>query len=146
MRISERDLHRLLPGLSLPKPSRKRKNSTAENPIREAGQAWLEYHGCDVIRNNSAAGWLFPYVKGKRTFHAHEGRFIRFGKPGSADLLAISPFGRWIDAEAKSDDGEQSPDQIERQREVEKRGGVYVLFRSIEDLEERKADILARSW
>lgn len=146
VRISERDFQRLLPGLQIPKPARKRKNSTTENPIREAGQAWLEYHGCDVIRNNTAAGWLFPYIKGKRLFNAHEGRFIRFGKPGSGDLLAISPFGRWVEAEAKSDEGEQSEEQIERQHEVERRGGVYVLFRSIEDLERRKTDILARAW
>lgn len=146
VRITEEEFQRLLPGLQLPKRARKTKNRTTENPIREAGQAWLEYHGCDVIRNNTAAGLLFPYAKGKHVFYAREGRFIRFGKPGSADLLAISPFGRWVEAEAKSEDGEQMPEQIERQHEVERRGGVYVLFRQIEDLEARKADILARTW
>jgi hypothetical protein len=146
VRITEEEFQRLLPGLQLPKRARKKRNLTTENPIREAGHAWLEYHGCDVIRNNTAAGWLFPYVKGKRTFSVREGRFIRFGKPGSADLLAISPFGRWIDAEAKSDDGEQTDEQINRQHEVERRGGVYVLFRRIEDLSARKGDILAREW
>ncbi|OWK42041.1 hypothetical protein FRUB_04119 [Fimbriiglobus ruber] len=146
VRISERDFQRLLPGFQLPKRARKTKNSTTENPVREAGRAWLEYHGCDVIRNNTAAGWLFPYVKGKATFHSHEGRFIRFGKPGSADLLAISPSGRWVEAEAKSEDGSQSPEQIDRQQEVERRGGVYVLFRSVGDLEARKREILATDW
>lgn len=146
MRISERDLQRILPGLQIPKPARKKKNSTTENPIREAGRAWLEYHGCSVIRNNTGAGWLFPYIKGKCIFNAHEGRFIRFGEAGSGDLLAISPHGRWIEGEAKSHDGEQTEEQIERQHEVERRGGVYVVFRCIEDLEARKNDILAREW
>jgi hypothetical protein len=146
VRISERDLQRILPGLQIPKPARKKKNSTTENPIREAGRAWLEYHGCSVIRNNTGAGWLFPYIKGKCIFNAHEGRFIRFGEAGSGDLLAISPHGRWIEGEAKSHDGEQTEEQIERQHEVERRGGVYVVFRCIEDLEARKNDILAREW
>ena len=146
MRISEAEYQRLLPGLSLPRRGRKAKNAAAENPVREAGRAWLEYHGCSVIRNNTGAGWLFPYVKGRHVLHAREGRFIRFGETGSGDLLALSPHGRWVEAEAKSEAGVQSAEQVARQREVERRGGVYVLFRSAEDLEARKADILATDW
>jgi hypothetical protein len=141
--LTEQEIRQLL---EAEQAYQRRKYQTEENPIREAGKDWLELHGCDVIRNNTRSGWLFSYVKGKRVFHVREGRFMRFGKIGSGDLLAISPYGRWIEAEAKSDGGKQSPEQIERQQRVERLRGVYVLFRSVLDLEARKRDILAPDW
>jgi len=62
--------------------------------------------------------------------------FVRFGLPGQADLSGVlSPSGRALFIECKSDTGKQSPQQKVFQRFVEKHGGIYVLARSLSDVE-----------
>ena len=63
-----------------------------------------------------------------------EGRFIPFGKKGSADILIVLPGGRHGEAEAKTGEAEQRKEQKIHQRMVEKNGGLYVVFRSVKDL------------
>jgi len=55
--------------------------------------------------------------------------------PGIADLYAVKG-GRSIWVEVKTPAGRQSEVQREFQRQVEEHGGVYVLARSVEDVEE----------
>jgi len=62
-------------------------------------------------------------------------RFVRAGVPGQADLTGILPDGRRLEIEAKSDRGRQTEDQRNFQRMIERFGGVYVLARSVEDVE-----------
>jgi hypothetical protein len=54
---------------------------------------------------------------------------------GAADIIGVLPGGRFLAAECKSAGGRQSPAQKAFQEAVEKRGGLYVLARSIGDLE-----------
>lgn len=62
--------------------------------------------------------------------------FVRFGLPGQADLSGIlSPSGRAVFIECKSDRGKQSPEQITFQRFIEKHGGLYVLARTLNDVQ-----------
>jgi hypothetical protein len=84
---------------------------------------------------------------------AHKGKkwFVRFGKPGMADILAVKmwagrsrsmierdcpemlfPMAVWI--EVKAAKGIQSPDQKAFQAEVEARGMVYILARSLDEV------------
>ena len=58
-----------------------------------------------------------------------------WSKPGDPDMVAFFRDGRFIGIEAKTRDGVQSAIQFRRQREIENRGGVYLLVRSVEDLE-----------
>jgi len=71
-----------------------------------------------------------------RTGAAHiDGRFIPFGKKGSGDILIVlPPHGRHCEAEGKTGDAVQSKAQKVHQRMVEKNGGLYLIFRSKEDL------------
>lgn len=73
-------------------------------------------------------------------------RFVRFGTPGMADILAfrtsgVDPRGTWCEyiqpvwIECKAPDGKQSPLQKSFQQQVEEQGHRYVLARSIEDVE-----------
>ena len=62
-------------------------------------------------------------------------RFVRAGVPGQADLTGILPDGRRLEIEVKSDRGRQTKDQRNFQRMIERFGGVYVLARSVEDVE-----------
>ena len=62
-------------------------------------------------------------------------RVVRFGVPGQADLTGILPDGRRLEIELKSDGGRQTEDQGNFQRMIERFGGIYVLARSLDDVE-----------
>lgn len=62
-------------------------------------------------------------------------RTVHFGVVGQADLTGILPGGRRLEIECKSPTGSQTLEQKNYQVMVEKFGGVYVLARSVEDVE-----------
>lgn len=63
-----------------------------------------------------------------------KGRVVRFGVPGSPDLVGILPGGIWLGIEVKSETGRQSTEQINFMNMVRRFGGVYVLARSVQDV------------
>ena len=64
-----------------------------------------------------------------------DGRVIRFGLPGSADILGImKPTGRFLAIECKTDVGHQSDKQKHFQAMIETHGGLYILARSVTDV------------
>lgn len=59
------------------------------------------------------------------------GRFIRFGKRGSADFIGVCPDGRFLAIECKRPSGGRISDwQKEFLGEVNRRGGVAIVVRS----------------
>ena len=54
------------------------------------------------------------------------------GGPGAADLIGMFR-GRFLAAEIKTPTGRQSPEQRQFQQLVERRGGIYVIWRSVDD-------------
>ncbi len=65
-----------------------------------------------------------------------KGRFVSFGVPGTADIVGIlAPSGRMVQIEVKSADGVQRPAQKVMQRVITAMGGVYVLARSLADVD-----------
>lgn len=124
-------------------PGSRRKKAAPENRVKAAILQWLALHQLpEPVHNNTLQGWFFPYVPGKAAYHISEGRFLKSGLVGSGDLLTLTRGGRWLEIEAKSDDGTQQPRQKERQRVVEASGGLYSVARSVDDLEDRRAEIL----
>lgn len=69
-----------------------------------------------------------------------DGRTVRFGIPGQADLSGILQGGRRLEIEVKSPDGRQTPQQAAFQKMIEAFGGLYILARSVEDVEEALDD------
>ncbi len=70
---------------------------------------------------------------------------VKGAKKGTADFeCAFAPNGRHVSIEAKSERGKQEDDQIIRQKKVERVGGIYILAKSIRDVEDglRKEAIL----
>jgi hypothetical protein len=61
------------------------------------------------------------------------GRFIRFGTPGSPDLIVVH-VGRPYFLEVKRPGTYQSPDQKTFQAAAEKAGALYAVVRSIDDV------------
>lgn len=66
---------------------------------------------------------------------------IRFGVggPGGADLIGLFR-GRFVAIEIKTPTGRQSPEQRQFQQLVERKGGTYVVLRSVDDAERWLAD------
>lgn len=62
-----------------------------------------------------------------------EDRFIRYGCPGSPDILGCIK-GRFVGIEAKVGKDRQSPKQTDFAAAVRRAGGVYILARSVDDV------------
>lgn len=62
----------------------------------------------------------------------HGDRPIRMAPKGTADIVGCL-FGCYVELEVKTDDGTQRESQGNRQRAVEKAGGIYLLVRSPDD-------------
>jgi hypothetical protein len=107
-----------------------KKRTAPQLKIKEAAllqsvMQWLRLRGVFHWRNNSGA------------IKTQSGRFISFGYKGSADIIAIDK-GRMLMLECKSSTGRQSPAQKAFQLRFEREGGVYVLLKPdnwIEQLE-----------
>ena len=68
-------------------------------------------------------------------------RIVKTGVAGAADLTGIlAPDGRRLEVEVKSKRGRQTAGQRTFQRMIEGTGGVYVVARSLEDLQQRLHD------
>lgn len=65
-----------------------------------------------------------------------EGQFIRYGKVGGGDItIVLQPFGRHVEAEGKTGNGEQNKNQIKHQKFlVEPCGGGYLVFHEPQEL------------
>lgn len=69
-------------------------------------------------------------------FKTASGGFVKFGKVGGGDIMGIlPPHGRHFEAEAKTGSGKQSKNQkLHQEFVVERNGGIYILFRSVDEL------------
>lgn len=64
------------------------------------------------------------------------GRMVRFNPPGTPDIVGlIAPEGRFVGIEVKTETGKQRPEQVTMQRVIEAFGGLYVLARSVADVD-----------
>lgn len=61
-------------------------------------------------------------------------RVIQSAPEGTPDLLGVIHPGRAFAIEVKTDKGKQRTAQAAWQRAWEKRGGIYILARSVEDV------------
>ena len=103
------------------KPSTAHKRGR-EAPVLRACLRVLHSRKIFSWRNNSGTLWT-------------NGQPVSFGYPGSPDIIGILPDGRFFGAECKSPTGHQSKKQKAFEQKVKANGGVYLLVRSVEDLE-----------
>jgi len=107
---------------------------TAENQVQSACQKFLQLKGAFVWRNQSRT-IMVPGKGGKP-------RPMFFGLPGSPDLIGVLN-GRAIGVECKKPLGPrgghggsvQTSEQKAFQDEFERAGGLYILARSVDDVE-----------
>ena len=70
-------------------------------------------------------------------------RYIRYGTPGGADIIGLTRRGQFIAVEAKTARGKLSPLQEAFRQHIEAHNGLYVVCRSLDDLEARRREIAA---
>lgn len=85
--------------------------------------AWGAHPRLRIARVNTGAAMI-------------RGRLVRFGVPGTADVVGlIAPTGRMLMIECKTATGRQRDAQIAMQRTVTRFGGLYVVARSLADVD-----------
>ena len=88
---------------------------------------WLELKGIMAWANNTGA-----FKKGRY--------YVKFGKPGSTDIIGILPGGRFLGVECKVPPDTPSPAQIDFANDVHRAGGIAVTVECLEDLQEALSD------
>jgi hypothetical protein len=123
----------------------KRSFPTPETKIlKEILLALGQHPDLRVWRNNTGMLWSGAKVRKveragmvkaeKGDILIKSGYPVRFGLPGSADILGlISPSGRLIAIEVKTETGKQSEQQKAFAKMIKRMGGVYILARSADE-------------
>ena len=96
----------------------------------------------------NAVDWLtlqgaFVWVNNTGMLRDRNGRPVRFGKRGCADIIGVLPGGRFFGAEAKFGRDVLRADQVEWAERVEERGGYVCVFHDLYELEECYAEAMA---
>lgn len=133
-RFTEAQLSALQSGKEIP---------VSESSVLQSCLKILCAWGCDVVRCNTGMAFREYPLKGTGKMKRY---YIRFGKKGMGDILAISPAGRWIEIETKTAKGELREAQERRRDDVRAKRGYYAVIRSAADLDKRKDEILATAW
>jgi len=102
-------------------------DTNAESQVLREILQWLAREHPDYLTWRNSTGAMHG---------VDTGTFVRFGLVGSSDIICVvPPNGRFLGIECKRrNGGVQSKEQKAFQRAVEKRGGIYVLARSVEDV------------
>ena len=97
---------------------------TPESIVLDGCLNYLKVRGIYHWRNNTGAVRIGP------------GRFMRFGKVGSSDILGLLPGGRLLCVECKAKGGRLSPEQERFLEDVKNLGGLAVVCRGWQELDE----------
>ena len=108
----------------------KRKNKRTESELMRPAFEWLFAHGCYAWRNNTGA------------YKTESGRYVSYGLKGSADILGLTPAGRFLAVELKGERGKLSEDQLQFAERVRGKNGIYVAAWGIDDLERELKPLL----
>jgi hypothetical protein len=103
-------------------PKRRRK---PEGSLKKQILAWAEKDPRVCLWNNAVG--LMTTPDGQRKY--------QMGLPGSADITGVLRGGRRIEIETKSKVGKPKTNQLHFQRLVERYGALYVLARTLEDVQ-----------
>lgn len=97
-------------------------------------RAWGAHPRLRIARVNTGVGWFNDSGPCRRTDPG--ARPVRFNPPGTADIVGvIAPAGRLLMIEVKAPNGRQREAQVTMQRVVTRFGGLYVVARSVADVD-----------
>ena len=110
----------------------RRHRGKPERAIQRAILLWLRANGCLVAVTDAGAAY-------------RAGAFFGDAIPaGWPDITGLLPNGRFIGVEVKTKRGRQSDAQKRIEQEIRKRDGIYVLARSVEDVQREIEEAHAR--
>lgn len=94
---------------------------------------WGAHPALRIWRANTGVGW---FANGQPARKTDRGAYpVRFGTPGQGDISGlVLPSGRRLEIETKAKT-KQSDDQKSFERMIKNFGGLYVLARSLEDVD-----------
>ena len=94
---------------------------------------WGAHPALRIWRANTGMGW---FANGEPARKTDRGAYpVRFGTPGQGDISGlVLPSGRRLEIECKART-KQSDDQKSFQKMIVSFGGVYVLARSLDDVD-----------
>lgn len=95
---------------------------------------WGAHPQLRIWRAATGVGW---FANGKPARQTDPGAFpVHYGTPGQGDISGlVLPSGRRLEVECKTDVGRQRKEQKSFQKMIEDFGGVYVLARSLDDVD-----------
>lgn len=93
----------------------------SEHDVQSQILGWLAQKGIFHYRQNTGAAKLTG------------GHWVRFGKKGAPDIVAVEK-GRFIGIEVKKVGEEQSDDQFTYEKNLRRAGGEYILAYSLDDV------------
>ena len=96
---------------------------TPEGRIKAACLEYLQLRGIFAWNNPSGAVRIGP------------GRFMRFGKVGSSDILGVLPNGKILCVECKAKRGKLSPEQAAFLEKIRGLGGLALVVRGWQELD-----------
>jgi hypothetical protein len=105
---------------AIPEPKKKSKAKPETKIVHDCMLILQTYH-IFAWRNNTGATWM-------------NGRPVFYGLKGSADIIGMSPTGKFLAIEVKSETGKQSDSQKEFEKKVLENNGVYLLVHSAKEL------------
>lgn len=108
--------------------------------VHEILKAWGARPELRLWRQNTGVGW---FSAGKPARKSDPGAYpVRFGVPGQGDISGLfMPSGRRLEIECKTAAGRQSEDQRAFEAMITKFGGLYVLARSVADVDQALAAV-----
>lgn len=71
-------------------------------------------------------------------------RLVRYGKPGSSDIIGILPDGRFLAVECKTNKGKLSPGQKLFLEEIRNNNGVAIIAHSSDELMDQIKNFIQR--
>lgn len=76
---------------------------------------------------------IFCYANNTGTVKG-EGRFQKYGFPGSPDILGILPDGKYLGIEVKTGKALQNKNQKKFEKKIKENNGEYWIIHSMEEL------------
>lgn len=106
--------------------------------VFEILRVWGAHPSLRIWRQNTGVGW---FKDGKPARQTDPGAYpVKFGVPGQGDISGLLlPNGQRLEIECKTERGRQSDEQRSFQLMIERFGGLYVLVRSVEDVDQALA-------
>lgn len=101
----------------------RRPRSKPERAIQRAILKYLRLRGCLVAVTDAGAAYRAGSFGGDTV------------PAGWPDITGLTHDGRFIGVECKSSTGRQSPAQKQMEEAIRRRNGIYILARSIDDVE-----------